>query len=246
MLKRLQCLSGNSLKIIAAISMIFDHIGLIFFPDLLIFRIIGRLSFPIFAYMISEGARYTKNKLRYFLLMFSFAVICQSVFALVSGGMLYMCIFVTFSLSIILIYVLRWTKETVFSSRERDLVKYLAFFIFLLSLSAVWLFTQLVTVDYGFYGVIIPVLISLFDFEGIDAPFELRRLDSFYTKITALSFGLLALSFDVGGAQYYCLLSILPLLLYSGKRGRYKMKYFFYLFYPIHIALLQVIYILIK
>ena len=41
-------LSGNMLKIIAAISMLIDHIGYMFFPDVIIFRIIGRLAFPIF------------------------------------------------------------------------------------------------------------------------------------------------------------------------------------------------------
>ena len=55
-------LTNNQLKIIAMISMLIDHIGLQMFPDLLIFRIIGRLAFPIFAYMIAEGCFYTKNK----------------------------------------------------------------------------------------------------------------------------------------------------------------------------------------
>ena len=57
-------LSGNQLKIIAAISMTVDHLGFILFPSLIILRIIGRIAFPIFAYMIAEGCRYTKNEKR--------------------------------------------------------------------------------------------------------------------------------------------------------------------------------------
>jgi len=41
-----------------------DHLGFILFPSLIILRIIGRIAFPIFAYMIAEGCRYTKNEKR--------------------------------------------------------------------------------------------------------------------------------------------------------------------------------------
>ena len=54
-------LSSNILKIVACISMLLDHIGFIFFPQYIIFRILGRVAFPIFAFMIAEGCYYTKN-----------------------------------------------------------------------------------------------------------------------------------------------------------------------------------------
>ena len=57
-------LSGNALKIIGAITMLIDHMGVVLFPGIAILRIIGRISFPIFAFMIAEGCRYTKNKLK--------------------------------------------------------------------------------------------------------------------------------------------------------------------------------------
>ena len=63
-------LTGNALKIIAAISMFIDHMGLIFFPGVELFRILGRIALPIFAFMIAEGCKYTKNRLRYFLSVF--------------------------------------------------------------------------------------------------------------------------------------------------------------------------------
>lgn len=55
-------LSGNQLKIIAMITMLIDHIGVNLFPSVTIMRVIGRLSFPIFAYMIAEGCRYTRDR----------------------------------------------------------------------------------------------------------------------------------------------------------------------------------------
>lgn len=70
-------ISGNVIKILAAILMVIDHIGVILFPNVLLLRIIGRLSFPLFAFMIAEGAKYTKNKLKYFLGIFILGIICQ-------------------------------------------------------------------------------------------------------------------------------------------------------------------------
>ena len=73
MLKRLT-LSGNALKIIACVSMFIDHASLMLFPEIIWLRYIGRLAFPIFAFLISEGCRYTKNKLNYFLSVFILGV----------------------------------------------------------------------------------------------------------------------------------------------------------------------------
>ena len=55
-------LTGNALKILAALFMTIDHIGVMLFPRVLVLRIIGRLALPIFAFMIAEGCKYTRNK----------------------------------------------------------------------------------------------------------------------------------------------------------------------------------------
>ncbi len=70
-------LNGNTLKFIACITMLIDHVGLILFPQFAIFRILGRISFPLFAFMIAEGCRYTKNKLKHFLMIFGLGILCQ-------------------------------------------------------------------------------------------------------------------------------------------------------------------------
>ena len=50
-------LSASTLKIIACIFMVIDHIGVILLPDVELLRVIGRLSYPIFAYFLAEGCR---------------------------------------------------------------------------------------------------------------------------------------------------------------------------------------------
>ena len=79
-------LSGNALKIIALISMTVDHVGVMLFPNTEIFRIIGRIAMPIFAFMIAEGCYYSKHKLRYFSLVLSIGVICVLVFYFFLGN----------------------------------------------------------------------------------------------------------------------------------------------------------------
>ena len=62
--------SGNMLKIFALVCMTIDHIGLYLMDNSYPMRAIGRLAFPIFAYMIAEGCKYTHNRTRYFYTIF--------------------------------------------------------------------------------------------------------------------------------------------------------------------------------
>ena len=68
---------NNLLFLIAAITMVIDHIGIAFFPDQIILRIIGRLSFPIYAYGIAQGVRHTSNFKKYITRILVAAVIAQ-------------------------------------------------------------------------------------------------------------------------------------------------------------------------
>ncbi|MBO5907521.1 MAG: hypothetical protein J6Q85_05180 [Clostridia bacterium] len=238
-------LSGNQLKLLAALFMVIDHVGIMFFPRVAIFRMIGRLAFPIFAFMIAEGAKYTKNKLKYLALMASLATVCQVVYYFFDNGSLYMCILVTFSLSLVMIYALDFFKITLFS-RVPVFFKALSFLPFALSVGLVYYLNQVLEIDYGFFGSLVPVFISLCNFKAIEAPEYVKRFDTHYFKILMLFVGLILLSASVKGIQAYSLFAIVPLFLYSGKRGRLNMKYFFYIFYPLHLVVLEGIYILVK
>jgi hypothetical protein len=70
-------MTSYSLKILAIITMIIDHIGFAFFPNAIILRLIGRISFPIFAFQLSVGYSHSKNKLKHIFTMLSFAIISQ-------------------------------------------------------------------------------------------------------------------------------------------------------------------------
>lgn len=68
---------NDMLKLLALVTMLVDHIGYMYFPDEMLFRIIGRLAFPIFAYQIALGYSRTSNLKKYVLRLSLFALITQ-------------------------------------------------------------------------------------------------------------------------------------------------------------------------
>ena len=239
-MNKIRFLSGNALKIIGAIAMLIDHIGFMFFPDVIVFRLIGRLAFPIFALMISEGAKYTKNKLRYFLTIFLLGVICQVVYYFSDNHSLYMSILITFSISILIIYLLQFIKYLIFKTTLNKIIKIILPIVLLsITITGLYYLNLYVQIDYGFWGILTPVFASVFDFKNINTKSFIKKLDNYYIRIALMSIGLIMLTIFGFDFQWACLLSIPLLLLYSEKRGRIKLKYFFYIFYPLHLVFLQ-------
>ena len=236
-----QCfgLTNNQLKIIAMVSMAFDHIGLLFFPDADIFRILGRIAFPIFAYMIAEGCRYTKNRAKYLGLIAGMGILFQVVF-FVAMDSLYQGILITFSLAIITIYAIDgilkgknlWTGLASVAS-----LFFVVVFVFLLPFL---LKGTDFDIDYGLWGILLPLAVyylpnRLWRTVGMATLLFARAIH--YTVFPADSLGLL---------QWFSLLSVLFLALYNEKRGKANMKYVFYIFYPAHLVILYGIAIVIE
>ena len=224
-------LSNNQLKLIALLCMTLDHVGMILFPRCLELRMIGRLAMPIFGFMIAEGCAHTSDKKKYLLSLVSMAALCQLVFFIAEGS-LYQCIFVTFSLSVVLIYLVQ-QAETAPNAKN---------FLFLgLGVLATWLLTEGIpmwehntdyAVDYGFFGVLLPVCVYI-------APTLLGKLIAAGLCLSAISY--------LGWQYQWLSLLTLPLLaLYSGKRGKWQLKWLFYWYYPAHLVLLHGISLLLQ
>ena len=236
-------LNGNTLKIIAAITMLCDHVGLFFFPHISLFRIIGRLAFPIFAFMIAEGVHHTKRKARYFLTIFLLAVLFQIVRFYFTGS-LTMCVLVTFSLSILTLFALDYAKKSLFADGTSAIRKTIAVLIFLFSIASVYVLNLVFEIDYGFWGCMLPVFAGLFHLPQKAEKRIPLLLDSIPARVLTMGISLVPLALEIGWVQPYSFFALLILFLYSGKRGKRKMKYFFYIFYPLHLALLEGIYLL--
>ena len=235
-----RCLSGNALKLIAAFFMLLDHIGVILLPHLVILRILGRLAFPIFAFMIAEGCRYTRHRARYFFMMFGVGAACQSVLFIYNRS-LEMNVLLTFSLSVLLIYAFSWFKEEIFSAKPRAKLLLGRAALLGIMLCATGVLGMYADLDYGAEGALMPLFVALLHPPRNAEDTHLNRCDDPRLHVLAMVPGLLILALADGGIQFYSFFALPLLCLYSGKRGRWRMKYFFYVFYPAHLLLLQMI-----
>lgn len=233
--KTLPTISGNALKILAAIAMTADHVGLTLFPQISALRFVGRLAFPIFAFMIAEGCAHTRNALKYFLSVLTLAVVCQTAYTVAMDSW-YLCVPVSFSLAIPLVLALRKWKRAMLSRAAVPSVLWGV--IFLGGVAAVWVLTRFVRLDYGFWGCMLPVGASLFRAEE-NAPVSLQRLDRNTVHVLAMALFMVGLAVKMGQWQWWSFLSLPLLKAYSGKRGKHKLKYFFYIFYPAHLLVIQ-------
>lgn len=231
-------LTNNQLKIIAMVSMALDHIGLLFFPTVDIFRILGRIAFPIFAYMIAEGCRYTKNRAKYLGMIAGMGILFQVVY-FVAMKSLYQGILVTFSLAIITIYaidgILKSKKLWVILASVASLA-FVAVFVFVLP---TLLKGTDFDIDYGLWGILLPVVVYLL-------PNRLWRTIGMALLLLARAIHYTVFPVSLGLLQWYSLIPILLLALYNGERGKARMKYVFYIFYPAHLVILYGIAILIE
>lgn len=223
-------LSGNQLKIIALVAMTCDHVGKELLPKYDFLQIIGRLSFPIFAYMIAEGCRYTRNRRKHLLQVASLALLCQFVYFAAERS-LFQCILVTFSLSIGLIYVIDHAvkKRTVAAWIGAAVFCGVVYF-FSIVLPAILKGNDF-AVDYGIWGILLPVVVYF-------VPEKLR--------IPAVISMLVLLCLELGGIQRYALLAAPLLVLYSGKKGKANMKHLFLTYYPAHMVCIYLLSLLIN
>jgi hypothetical protein len=77
-------LNNYQIKLLAALLMVIDHVGKAFFPDIYAFRAIGRLSFPLFAWLLIQGETHTRKFWNYALRLLIFGAISQPIYQLFS------------------------------------------------------------------------------------------------------------------------------------------------------------------
>jgi hypothetical protein len=208
------------LKWIAIITMTIDHIGAVLYPELVVLRWIGRLAFPLFAYLLMLGLESTRNVRKYFVRLFVFALISQVPFFLAIGKSPFEMFNIFFTLSFGLVFVHFFRKGQA-----------VAFVPLLLSL---------LPIDYGVYGIAIIGCMNLL----IENP-----------KIGIILLVLLNMLFLFPPSSQILSLAAIPLILLH-KNGFLPIrkinndeefriplwrKYFFYVYYPLHLALLYVI-----
>ncbi|MBR5538335.1 MAG: hypothetical protein IKU61_00400 [Clostridia bacterium] len=263
-------MSALSLRILAIVLMLIDHIG--YFTGESVFRIVGRLSFPIFAFLIANGFKFTRNVYRYAARLGVFAIISEFVFDVcINGGKV---VFVTFSG-----VIPRLKLDNVFFT----LLIGLCFLIinrflnthmkrpWLVSLPLLLFMSYFATFagsDYGALGVLWVVLFGVFDVaeKKNRVPLAIgavllacwRVVIKSITAALNVSFAGVPVvnafiqSGNIGfmdKIQCFAVLSLVFVFLYNSKSGmpklpiaRTALKYSFYAFYPLHIIILYFVF----
>ena len=224
--RNIRIFSSNALKIIACVSMLIDHIGIVFVDNNLFMRAVGRLAFPVFAFLLVQGLLRTSDVRRYLLRLGIFAVVSEIPFDLAMHDTIWypgaQNIFFTLTAGLFAIYAMdsrgpigRWKVEIVLAAA---------------------LLAEFLRFDYGMVGIIVMFYLIEKERSGADA----YTLAYFNKKqnIEIVVLSSLVYILCLGMNQLYALLAMIPVNMYSGERGRMKLKYFFYLFYPLHLLLI--------
>lgn len=205
------------LKWIAVLTMVIDHVGAILFPDQIWMRVIGRVAFPVYAYCLAEGFRYTSDYRRYLGRLALFAILSEIPFDLAFYGVpfsfAHQNVFFTLTLGLILLWVLERFRE--------QLLLCAGAFVVLCFLA------QALHMDYGAGG-----LLMVFAFYLAQQGTSPWIGWGIFVFINLFGYA--------GGVQWAAILALLPIGLYSGKAGKKKQR-FFYWIYPLHLLLLWII-----
>ena len=225
-------LPQEALKLIACLTMLIDHIGAVLLPSVQILRVVGRISFPLYCFLLVEGYNHTRNLKKYFNRMFIGCLLAEIPYDLAFRGALTLekqSVMITLLLGLAMVHIITRLQEPSFS----PLVILVFYFI------ADW--TQC---DYGGNGIL---MIALFMF------FRDRSDRNVLWTLLLTSICLLIPSslFRIGPivlpAQLFGVAAMPFIIMYSGQRWGSSSKAsalsqkVFYLFYPIHLAILWLI-----
>ena len=231
-------MNRQQIKLLAIVAMTIDHIALVFVPSVSILyyvmRLIGRLTAPLMAFMLTEGYRYTRSRSRYLLRLVIFALISQPFYFRLAFGhapesILEYCTHwnVMLSLAIGLLIMM------LFDSRIKSCMSIVLLGV-LISLAHFCDWSYLIPawtiIFFCYYARDNIVMAVLFVFASIVLQ-TLIWLPQ-YESIAAFSY------------QYGTLLALIPIMLYNGENGNVRHKnlnsWVFYVYYPAHMIVLLI------
>lgn len=217
-------LSQEALKLIACVTMLLDHIGATIFPSAVL-RIIGRISFPIFCFLLAEGIAHTRNPKKYALRLLIGALLAEIPFDLLFYGsvsFVHQNVMITLLLGFLMVI---WARKT-----GNMMVPFAVCY-----LAAVFLRT-----DYSGFGI------------GLIGLFFITREHP--RKFLIQLIGVAILMWIMGGMeislgvirlpiQLFGVLAMVPIFLYSGVKSTRNVwiRRGFYLFYPVHLVILLIL-----
>lgn len=228
-----QGISGYWLKVIAVISMLIDHTSAVILEQIpglenpaFLMRIIGRLAFPIYCFLLVEGFYHTRSRAKYAGRLFLFALISEVPFDLAFSRRMWD--FSSNNVFFTLLFGLIWGVEGIKQKFVEEVYGNKA--------AVIRLILIIVTVAAG--GFLALLFRTDYDLSGIVTIFAIYM---FYPKkVKGMGIGVFVLTLLASIIEAAAFLDMIPIYFYDGTRGK-QMKYFFYIFYPAHLFLLAMI-----
>ena len=220
------------LKVIACVSMLTDHAAYVF-GWALKWRAVGRLAFPIFCFLLAEGDFHTRNPKKYALRLAIAAVISEFAFDFAFFGRLYwghQNVMLTMLLGILALEVMKRCPNLPLTILAALPFAFIA---------------DVLHTDYSGYGV---MLVALFGLTR-ELPGKWPLLAGGMTVLFWLMPSVTKVIFGISvPVQLFGLASLVPIALYSGEKiTRSKAaQWAFYLFYPVHMVLLRLLWLFIR
>ncbi|MFN6527690.1 TraX family protein [Nostoc sp. ChiSLP03a] len=210
--------SAFSIKILAAVFMVMDHVCYLLMPELVILHLLGRLSFPLFAWLLAEGEKHTHNVHRYGRRLLITAIISQPIYTIVFQSLSLNILF-TLLLGLVM---LRLIKR--YSQLWQQLI--------IIGLCAV--VAEGLGVEYRVYGIAVIFLMSLID----------KLKPQVWLLYWCFFHFILVTLFISDIVQYWAIIAGFIVFQFNGKQG--SRARWFYVFYPAHLIILGIINYLIQ
>ena len=210
-----------TLKLIALITMIIDHYGAIFQSNVDIYRIVGRIAFPIYSFLLVEGYLHTRDVKKYAKRLLMFALISEIPFDLAFNGRLefmHQNIFFTLFIGLMTMYFLDKREEYNISK----------FMVVIISVILATVFS----VDYSFVGIV--YILAFYFTRNMEKKERILRVAAIMLFI---NFSL------IGYLQQFSLLALILIYFYNEKLGPKNtfIQTLFYIMYPLHLLLFYLI-----
>ena len=221
-------LAQETLKLIACVTMLIDHIGAALLPQYMALRCIGRIAFPIYCFLLAEGIHYTKNPVKYGLRLSVGVLLSEIPFDLALFGGL-----TPYYQSVMLTLLIGFCMGQCMKMTDNPILRVLLVIPFFAI--AEWFRT-----DYGGMGV---ALVAMF---LLTRELPYKRLLQAVCMVPIL-WMMEGMWIDIAGIwlpmELLALLSMIPISLYSGRKSTVSrgVQTAFYLFYPIHLTLIAII-----
>ncbi len=243
-------LTGSSLKLIAMISMLIDHIGCVIvhplyinacfvdgvdlmealIPDnarklyilYMVMRSIGRLALPIFAFMIVEGFLHTRSIKKYILRLAVFAALSEIPFDLANFGEVFYLRYQNVMWTFLVAVIMLYMLDRLSLSTDKDYIRALK------TISVIGIASILVLFCDGGIGTIF-LIASMYMFR-----------DNKKLYLVGCLLSILTITMQFMWIELFAVAALILIEMYNGRRGSVN-KYLFYVFYPVHFILLALI-----